>query len=214
MRKPKKRRAYDASGRQRRATENRERMLNVARRLFAERGYAETPLEAIAKEAEVALPTLYAVFQSKRGILSALIDRLVSGQPDSPPILQTAGARALFAERDPRRALQMFAADITLVQERVGTTYEAMKNAARTEADVAELFARAQQSRYRNLKAVTDHLADLGALRGGLNREDAARTLWVLASPDVRHMLSMHAGWSAEQYCHWLEQTLAAAFLR
>jgi TetR/AcrR family transcriptional regulator of autoinduction and epiphytic fitness len=213
MGKPRKRRPYDASGRQRRATENRERLLEVARRLFAERGYAETPLEAIAKEAQVALPTLYAAFQSKRGILSALLNRLVSGHPASPPILQTPGARAVLAERDPRRALQLFAEDIVRIQERVGPTYEVMKNAARTEADVAELFARAQQNRYTNLKAVTDHLADLGALRDGLTREDAARTLWVLASPDVRHMLATHAGWSAERYRAWLEQTLAAAFL-
>ena len=48
------------------------RMLEVARRLFAERDYAETTIEAIARAADVAVPTVYAAFQSKRGVLSAL----------------------------------------------------------------------------------------------------------------------------------------------
>src|SRR5678815_5504933 len=100
----KRKRTYDSSRRQRRAIESRERVLDVARRLFAERGYAETTMEAIATGAEVAVPTLYAAFQSKRGVLAGLLDRLVSGEPGAPPILQTAGARAVLAEPDPRRA--------------------------------------------------------------------------------------------------------------
>jgi hypothetical protein len=79
---------------------------------------------------------------------------------------------------------------------------------------VAEYFLRTQQARYDNLRAVTDHHADLGALRKGLAREEAARTLWVLASPDVRQMVLTWAGWSPEQYQAWLGRTLAAALLR
>ncbi len=213
MRKPKKRRPYDASRRQRRAVESREHVLDVARRLFAERGYAETTMEAMATEGEIAVPTLYAAFQSKRGVLSALLNRLVSGEPGEPPILQSAGARTVLAEPDPRRALALFARDMSRIQERVGPTYEVMKNAARTEADVAELFARAQQNRFANLAAVAAQLSARGGLRKGLTVEEAGRTIWVLASPEVRQMLVTHAQWSSERYRVWLEDTLAAALL-
>lgn len=213
MSKPRKRRPYDASHRQQRALESRERVLDVARRLFAERGYAETTMADIATEAEIALPTLYASFQSKRGLLSGVLNRLVSGQPGGPPVLETRGARAVLTEPDARRALALLAADLTAIQERVGPIYDVMKNAARTETEVAELFARAQGNRYSNFEAVAARLAELGALRQGLTIEHAARTLWVLASPDVRQMLATYAGWPAEQYKAWLESVLTGALL-
>src|SRR5512139_3969201 len=119
MRKAKRRpRSYDASGRQRRALENQERILDVARRLFGERGYAETTIEAIASEAGVAAPTVYAAFQSKRGLLDRLINRLVSGEPGAPPLLETAGAQAVAAATDPRVLLAMFVRHLVGVQAR------------------------------------------------------------------------------------------------
>ena len=213
MRKRKQPRPYDASRRQQRAAENQERALEVARRLFAERGYAETTMEEIATASKVAVPTLYAAFQSKRGVLSRLLDRLVSGEPSGPPILQTAGARAVFAEPDRRRALALFAAHMGVIQERIGPIYEVMKSAARTEADAAELFARVQKNRYANLEAVAARLSERGPLRQNLTVEEAARTIWVLASPEVRQMLVTQAGWSSERYQAWLGETLAAAIL-
>lgn len=213
MKKVKKRRPYDASRRQRRAEESRERVLEIARQLFAERGYAETTLEAIATEAGIAVPTLYAAFQSKRGLLSALLHRLVSGERGSPPLLETPGARAVIAEVDPRRVLALFVADVSRVQDRVSPTYEMMKNAARTEPDVTEVLRRIQEYRYSNIATVPARLAKLRALRPGLSADDATRTIWALASPEVRQMLVAFAGWSAERYRAWLEDTLAAALL-
>jgi AcrR family transcriptional regulator len=188
-------------------------MLDVARRLFADRGYAETTIEAIATEAEVAVPTVYAAFQSKRGVLSALMARLVSGLPGGPPLLKTAGARAVLAEPDARRMLALFVADLGTVQERVIPTYEAMKHAARTEPDVAELLARMQAYRFSNISTVPERLLEMHALRAGLSLDAATRTIWVLASPEVRQLLVTFAGWSPERYRAWLEETLAAVLL-
>ncbi|MGZ3421624.1 MAG: TetR/AcrR family transcriptional regulator [Polyangiales bacterium] len=213
MVKSRKPRPYDASGRRQRAAEARERALDVARRQFAERGYAETTMEAIATEAGLAVPTLYAAFGSKRGMLSQLIDRLVSGEPGGPSVLQTSSAKEVLAEPDRRRALALFAQHIAQVQERVGPTFQVMKSAARTEPDVAQIYARAQRSRFVNLEALAKQLAARGPLRPGLTIEDAGRTIWVLASPDTREMLRLHAGWSAERYIAWLADTLVAALL-
>lgn len=188
-------------------------MLETARRLFAERGYAETTVEAIAKGAGVSVPTVYAAFQSKRGVLSALMARLVSGEKGGPPLSRTEGPRRVMAETDPRRLLTLFVTDLCGVQERVVPTYEVLKSAARTEPDVAELLAGMQSKRHANLAVVPARLAELGALRPGLSVEDAARTLWAIASPEVRGMLLTFAGWSAERYRDWLEATLAAVLL-
>src|SRR5512138_724863 len=173
MKKTRKRRAYDASRRQQRAEESRERVLEIARRLFAERGYAETTLEAIATEAGIAVPTLYAAFRSKRGLLLALLQRLVSGERGSPPLLETAGAQAVIAEADPRRVLALFVADVSRIQDSVTPVYEVVKNAVRTEPDVAEMLTRMQKYRYSNIRTVPARLAELGALRPGLSTDDA-----------------------------------------
>jgi AcrR family transcriptional regulator len=206
-------RRYDASGRRRRAEENRERALDAARSLFAERGYAETTIDAIAVAAGVAAPTLYAMFRSKRGVLSALLRRLVSGEAGSPPLLDTAGPRAVMAETDPRRLLALFATSLNSLLERVGPTYEVMRNAAHAESDAAELLREMQAYRYANQATIAARLSDLAALRPGLSVEDAARTVWALASPEIRQALLVFAGWSAERYTAWLSNTLAAALL-
>src|SRR5688572_33498396 len=48
----------------------------AARRLFTARGFAATPIEAIAKEAGVAIPTVYAAFGNKRAILVSIMDTM------------------------------------------------------------------------------------------------------------------------------------------
>ena len=189
------------------------RVLDVARGLFAERGYAETTLDAIATEAEVALPTLYANFGSKRGLLTRLLGHLIRGEPGAASILETAGARAVFAETDPRRALALFAEHMAEIQARIASTYEVMKSAARTEPDVAESFAAAQQTRLAMLTKVAAQVGRSGGLRAGLAVEDAGRTIWVLASPETRQMLVTHGGYTPDAYRMWLADTLVAALL-
>lgn len=209
-----KRRPYDASRRRQQAEDTRERILDAARHLFAGRGYAETTIEAIATGAQVAVPTVYAAFQSKRGVLSALLGRLAAGERGAPPLLETARARAVLAETDPRRILELFVDHLSQVQERVMPMYEVMKSAARSEPDVAELLARTQAGRLSNVGAVPARLAELGALRPGVSVGDASRTVWVLASPEARQMLETFAGWSPDRFRAWLLETLSAVLLR
>ena len=208
-----RKRSYDASSRKQRAAESQERMLDAARRLFATRGFAETRLEDIAREADVSVPTVYAAFQSKRGLLDVLMRRLVAGVKGAPPLVETEGPRAVSAEPDARRALTMFVEHLLGVHDRVGPMYEVMKHAARAAPDIAELAATLQDYRYSNLRTLAERFAELGALRAGLSVEDASRTLWVITSLEVRQLL-LAAGWTVDRYRTWLEDTLAAALLK
>jgi len=146
-------------------------------------------------------------------VLAQLLSRLVSGEPTGRSVLQTPGAQEVLGEPDPRRALAIFAAHMNEILLRVGPTHEAMKNAARTEPEVSELFSRAQKTRFQNMEAVAARLGKRGALRQGLSVEDAGRTIWVLASVEVRQLLIAQAGWSPQQYQAWLADTLSAALL-
>lgn len=56
----------------------RERLLQVAIEMFAERGYAATGVDALCRKAGVAKTGLYWEFQNKVGLLSAVIDRVIA----------------------------------------------------------------------------------------------------------------------------------------
>lgn len=53
--------------------DNREHILEIALRLFAERGYAAVGVQEIVREAGVTKPTLYHYFHSKQGLLASLL---------------------------------------------------------------------------------------------------------------------------------------------
>ena len=69
-------RRYDATRRRAQARQNQRRMIDSAARLFAERGYAATPLTDIAADADVAIQTLYVTFGTKANLLKRAIDVL------------------------------------------------------------------------------------------------------------------------------------------
>jgi AcrR family transcriptional regulator len=157
---------------------------------------------------------VYAAFRSKRGLLDALMKRLVAGEPGGPPLLATTGPRAIAAERDPERVLALFADHLMSVQDRTIPTYEVLKDAARTDAQIATLHAQLQRYRYGNLRSLASQLHRLGALRNEIAVDDAAWTLWAITSPEVRRMLQTQADWSAAAYRRWLQRTLGGALLR
>ncbi len=57
------------------ATERRAQLLEVSRRLFAEKGFEGTSVEEIAARAEVSKPVVYEHFGGKEGIYAVVVDR-------------------------------------------------------------------------------------------------------------------------------------------
>ncbi|MCA8917229.1 MAG: TetR/AcrR family transcriptional regulator [Planctomycetes bacterium] len=208
-----RRNPYDSSRRREQARERQERMLEAARRSFAEKGYRETTIGEIAKQAGVSVPTVYAAFGSKRGILSRLLGRLVSGEPGGPPVLQTSRAQEVMRNPDRRRALQDFARHMREILARVAPVHFMIRSAARSEPELAELLSEMQRNRFNNMRALARSLAATGPLHDSMKLDDAARTIWVLASAEVRQLLIEQAGWSEARYEKWLAGTLTSSLL-
>lgn len=57
------------------ATQRREQLVDVSRRLFAEKGFEGTSVEEIAARAEVSKPVVYEHFGGKEGIYAVVVDR-------------------------------------------------------------------------------------------------------------------------------------------
>ena len=55
--------------------ERREQLLNIGRRLFAERGFEGTSIEEVAAQAGVSKPVVYEHFGGKEGLYAVVVDR-------------------------------------------------------------------------------------------------------------------------------------------
>ena len=69
-----KKRPYNSTARNTQASQTRVRILNSARNLFESEGFEYVTIEKIAQGANVSIPTVYSLFQSKLGVLRALMD--------------------------------------------------------------------------------------------------------------------------------------------
>ena len=141
--------------RQRQALQTRRLIVDAATKLFLERGYGVTTMEAIAAEAGVAVSTVYAIFKNKRAFLRELRSVL----------LDQARTREIHEEarkqRDPERRLEMIAHQSRRQWAQAGRRWimnrfvGEMKDALRPDLDAgraaAILLALAQPAVYREL---------------------------------------------------------------
>jgi AcrR family transcriptional regulator len=71
--------------------ERREQLLDVGRRIFAERGYEATSIEEIAARAGVSKPVVYEHFGGKEGLYAVVVDREIQSLLDRVDRALTAG---------------------------------------------------------------------------------------------------------------------------
>jgi AcrR family transcriptional regulator len=209
----KSRRPYQSRLRAEQAAQTRLRILEASGDLFAERGYVATTIDAVAAQAGVAVDTVYAIFSTKKGLLSAVIDLRVTGSADESDVLAGEGPRRLQTMTDQRQMVAGFAADIAARVERVRPIDDVIRSAATIDPDIAELRRRMQENRFTKLRAFTEWLAAYGSLLDDQDGGEAAAVVWTLTSPEVNRLLRDVRGWSSQRYEQWLSATLQRVLL-
>lgn len=203
-----------ASGRRdRKARATRQRILDAAEALFVRDGYVSTTMAAVAEEADVAVQTVYAVFGTKRAILTELLAIRTVGDEQTTPLTQRPQWQAMEDEADPKRQLIHFAAIATSIGERMADLYEVMSAAAGSDAEIAAMYDSQQQLRYRDQRRLARALSRAGALRPGLSEGRATDILWAIANPRTYHNLVRLRGWTRKDYQRWLGELLIGALL-
>ncbi len=188
-------------------------VVQAARALFFERGYAATTIEAISVTADVPPATVYRLFSSKLGILKALLDVSIAGDDQAAALPDRANARALFADPDPVRQLSGFAGLCREVNARSAPVYQILLSAAGTDPEAAALLAEYTRQRQEGQGQIARSLARSGALRPELKQRDAADIIHALMSPEVYRLLVGDRGWPPERYERWLTGVLAGQLL-
>src|SRR3954464_14317914 len=210
MAEPVKTRPYDSPRRREQAAVTRRLILEAAQRLFEEHGYAATTMAAIAREAGVALKTVYVAFETKSGVLRALWNLRLRGDQADVPIQDRAWYREVLAHPDPESALRLGAHEARLVKERAGGLFGVLRGAADADPDSAALWDRINREFHANQRAVIEAL---GPLRPGLDVGRAADIMWTLNHPDVWQLLVGRRGWTPDEWEEWFVATLRPQLL-
>ena len=199
---------------QARTRRTRAAVVEAARTLFLERGYAATTIEAIGERADTPQPTIYRLFSSKLGILEAVLDVSIGGDDAAVAMADRPQVRALLADDDPRNQLAGFAALLRDVMARTAPVHRIVADAARSDEGAAALLADIARQRHEGQERIARSLARSGALRPGLRPRDAGDVIHALASPEVYGLLVLDRGWSGARYEQWLQAILADQLLR
>lgn len=184
-----------------------ERIIDGATRLFVERGYVQTTIDAIADAADVAVETVYARFRNKTNLMIAVKDAAVT-ERGQVPLDERPELKALAAEPDQRRQLAVAAALSRGMLERISPIYAALRDAAAADDTLREHLAAEVERRRRFQRTIVTLVAAAGPLRNDLTVDRAADTYSALANPELYLLLTIHHQWGPDHYQAWLTDSL------
>lgn len=197
-----------SSLRERHAAVTRSAILDAARRLFAEQGFAATAVRPIAEEAGVAVQTLYSTFGSKQGLLLALVDT-VREQARS----QELGQR-MDETDDPRELVGLAARIRRQVMELGGDIVATFREGAAGDPEVRAAYEVGQRRTREGVGRLCSRLEAVGALRPGLTHKLAVDQVVAMFSAEIfEELTGPHSGWTPDEYERWLAERLTEILL-
>ncbi|GLY03754.1 TetR/AcrR family transcriptional regulator [Actinoplanes sp. NBRC 101535] len=187
------------------AEQTRRAILEAARRLFTEQGYFATKVGDIAAEARVSVAWVHAAGGGKSGLLRALIENGVDTDDN-------AAAVAHLATISDPAALVGFL--ITATRQRFEVWSGLMRQvaaAAPQDDGVREIQEIAHEGLRGALRVTADRLAEMGALRDGVDARHATDLLWLHLSNTAYFLRTDELGWTLDESEKWLHQAVPAA---
>ena len=192
--------------RERRARLTRDEILQAARRLFAERGYARTSVRDIARAAGVSAQTVYDSVGSKQALVARLND-LIDSEAGIAAI-----ARAAAESADPREVAATQARVARSILEHCGDIVHALVTGAAAEPELAGVLEEGQRRHLEGARMVVGLLRRHEALRADV--DDPVETLAALADVRVALVLRESYGWSLDRIESWIANASRALLLR
>lgn len=190
------RRAYDTTLRRRQADQTRAAILEAATRLFTEHGWAGTSMREIAREAGVAVETVYSSIGSKVAVLVAAMESAVAFEQPSIPFEDRPEIQAV-GQGDFEQRATTGAHLATIGIARTVGLHKALREGAYSDPALAEPYAAYLRWRRSLYQVVAEkvHGSPLPRLQG--------EGLWAVLSRDVYELLVEHSGWTLEEYEAW-----------
>ena len=158
-------------------------------------------------------PTITAIFGTKAGLLTALVQLVVGGDEEPIALVDRPWWQAMLAEPDARQQLAVYAANGRQIHERSADVAAIMQGAATADPEIAEMLRQLAEGRFRMRRPWPHHWRRKARLpvRCPLIRRRhylgaQARTICTACS-------SSNVGWAPQQYEQWLAASLIHALL-
>jgi AcrR family transcriptional regulator len=185
-----------------RAQATRVRIVEAAAALFVRDGYLETTMAGIAREAGVAVQTLYLSFGSKVAVLEAALGL---GPEDQPADF----VAQLRTEPDGLRALGHHVAATVSAIERTHPL-DVVLRAAAADPELAELLDRTRRSVLARHSQAVDELAEKPGFTDRISLQRATDVVAALLAPETYGLLVVGQGWTPQDWAEWVCRHLAS----
>ena len=151
---------------------------------------------------------------SKVALLKLALDWAITGDDEPVALEQRPAVRAIQAERDPRRALELWAEMVVEIAGRVAPVGQVLYAAADSDPEAAQLLADEAGNRMYGATEFVRHLASLGGLAAGVSQQQAADLCWAMMDGHLYHLLVTQRGWTPAAVARWLADSLGATLLK
>jgi AcrR family transcriptional regulator len=203
-----KKRTYNSESRKAQAQETRGRIIASARTLFESKGFEKTTIEEIAQSAKVSPPTIYALFQSKIGILRDIMDTVLSHEHYEKLIRKT------VAEQSPAKRLAMAATIARQLYDAEREQLGTLESLSILDAELKKFEVERENRRYQRQEKSFAETVRLAGLAKGLDIQKARDILWAFTGRDLYRLLVIERGWTSDEYELWLAHILEKILIK
>ena len=188
-------------------TSARRKIIEAAREVFVDPGYAAATIKQLAAAAGVSVQSVYFVFGNKPSVLSALLDVAVAGDEEKTATLDRPWVAAALGAPHPLGQLRIQVHHGRLILERTADILLALRAAASADEDAARLW-----QINRTQRRTVQELLMVGIVEKAptVDLETAVNVALTLLSPETYTDLVVGEGWTGQKYEEWVVNTLAA----
>lgn len=202
-----KKRTYNAANRNAQAALTRQRILESARQLFQTEGFECVTIEKMARAAEVSIPTIYSLFQSKRGVLFALMDEALPSKHFAALVEQS------MLEKSPKQRLIVTAKLARQMYDSEREQIDIFHGASLLAPEFKKLQRELEQRRYIRQEEFVKIFIKDKTLAKGITLTQARDILWAFSGRDMYRMFVVERGWTSDEYEKWLALILIKTLL-
>ena len=202
-----KKRSYNSETRVEQASLTRSRILNCAKKLFQKEGFEAVTIENLARTADVSASTVYSLFQSKCGILRALMDEAL---PDNQ---REALVKEVTLEKPVKERLAIAAKISRQIYDAEKNQMTIFQGASVLAPEFKELEQEREKRRYLRQEETIKMMVKEKSLMKDLTIDKARDILWAFTGRDLYRMFVVEQGWTSDEYENWLADLLVKMLL-
>lgn len=183
----------------------------AAAELFLEVGFSATTMKTVAARAGVGERTLYDAFATKGALFEHVVSVAITGDEVEAPVDERPEFLAALSERDPGRAVALFADYSSAILERAAPLITVAMESAGADPVLRRFSDQGAAATRTNVRAFVRALTEQGLVEG--DPDNVAMAAYACVVPLVHQHLRRDVGWSSTRYRDWLEMSLARLLL-